>query len=681
MTKALWATTIFLSAFLVFQIQPLIARLLLPWFGGAAAVWTTCLVFFQVVLLLGYGYAHGLNKLIPSRFQPVVHLVLIGLSVLVSPIRLRADLPISDPSLCVLAALTLSVGLPYFVLSTTSPLLQAWYPRDSGEDVYRFYALSNAGSLLAVLSYPVLFEPLFKLRSQTALWSIAYVVACGGSAAATLRRGREPAKETVAPAASSPGRGTIALWIALPACSSALLLTITNHLSQNLAAIPLLWVIPLALYLLSFILAFSSRNFYPRYLYLRLLAVALAAIAYALDPRFGTLSLVVLIPLYCAALFICCMVCHGELARLKPAPQHLTAFYFVMSLGGALGGMFVALAAPHFFRGFYEFPSALAACAVLALIVLYRDPESPFYQARWNPAWLIVLALAAIIIGSFAAVAYRQRTESRVMVRNFYGALRELEKNNSSASRFQTGTRALLNGSIQHGMQSLTDDLRREPTTYYGRRSGVGLALMVSGRSRPLRVGVIGLGIGTVAAYGRAGDQYIFYELNPQVIELARRDFTYLGDSAANIQVFEGDGRLTLERQSPQNFDVLIADAFSGDAIPVHLLTRQAFELYFRHLKPDGVLAVHISNNYLNLQPIVTGAASVLGKQAVRVRSEDSGWDGTLASTWILVSDNHEFLYTIAIREAGAPALPDPGFQPWTDDSASVFRILKWIPG
>jgi len=684
MTKALWSSTIFLSAFLAFQVQPLIAKMILPDFGGAAGVWTTCLVFFQAALLLGYAYAYGLVRWIPSRFQSHVHAGVLALSVLALPLHTKDVLQGAEPSWRVLAALALGVGLPFLVLASTSPLLQAWYPRGAGAGVYRFYAVSNAGSLIALVTYPVLFEPYITVRHQAAVWSAGYVLAVGASAAAAFIREKSIAQSSAPEELTPPTRGTIAMWVALPACSTALLLAITHHLSQNLAAIPLLWIIPLSLYLLTFIIAFAGRGAYHRHFWMRLLAVALASLAYALDPRLGSPSLVILIPLYCAGLFVCCLVCHGELARLKPATQRLTSFYFAMSLGGTLGGILVALIAPRVFSGFIELPLALGTCAVLALVALRRDPESPFYKARWQAAWLVAVGVAVVINAGLLAVVYRQRVGSRVMVRNFYGVLRETEEAEKPAPSAATGNarrvRTLLNGPIQHGSQFLSEDRRRDPTTYYGRHSGVGLALRAAGETGPIRVGAIGLGVGTVAAYGRPGDFYTFYEINPLVIELARRDFSFLGDSAAEIQVIEGDARLKLESEPPQNFDVLIADAFSGDAIPVHLLTREAFALYSRHLQPQGVLALHISNTYLYLRPVVARATQDSGRMAVLVTTRANDAEGTFHSSWVLVSANREILSSDPLRAAAVPLPSFPEFRPWTDDFSNLLGILKWVP-
>jgi hypothetical protein len=385
------------------------------------------------------------------------------------------------------------------------------------------------------------------------------------------------------------------------------------------------------------------------------------------------------------------MVCHGELARLKPAGRQLTSFYLTVSLGGTVGGLFVGLIAPQVFSGFFELPLALGACALLVLVVLRRDPRSPFYRARWQPAWLVVVLIAVGVNVSLMVGVYKQVRSSRVMVRNFYGTLREADVDPdhpdremdaiSKLSAAKSIRRELLNGPIQHGLQFLDASRRNWPTSYYGPDSGGGLAIRVAGRQGPLRVGVIGLGVGTLATYGRTGDQFLFYEINPKVIELAERDFTFLRDSAARIEIVPGDARLSLEQQSPQKFDLLVVDAFSGDAIPVHLLTREAFELYFRHLKPGGILAVHISNSYLHLQPVVERASIWLGKPAVSVRDKGNESNGTFGSLWVLLSGRQEFLETPEIRRASVPLARSSTFRLWTDDYSNLIGILKWVLG
>jgi SAM-dependent methyltransferase len=688
-SKLAYGLTIFASAFLLFQVEPIIAKIILPWMGGAASVWSVCLLFFQTVLLLGYLYAHWLSHKFQPHWQHRIHIVLLGLSLFTLPILPKESWKptgAEDPALRVLLLLTLAVGLPYFLLSSTSPLLQAWYAHARPDiSPYRFYALSNTGSLLGLLSYPLLVEPTASRVHQAVGWSITYGAVAVLCAVIALRAGGESVRDSAEEPISRPDWQTQLLWVSLAACGSALLLGVTKHISQNIAAVPFLWVIPLSLYLLSFILCFEGRAWYRRGLWLRLLGLALGGMAYALAPGYGSIPLYVLLPLYCLGLFICCMVCHGELARLKPHPAHLTSFYLMVSLGGAIGALFVALLAPRLFSGWYEFRIAMAACAVLVLIVLHRDPDSIFYRARWNPAWLGLLALTLALIANFAMTAREQRAHTHLIVRNFYGVLRvaDLIAPGIVMMKGQYGPsadedlhyRELLNGTIDHGMQFLAPSRRHEPTSYYSPDSGVGVALKAAGKQGSLRVGVIGLGAGTIAAYGRTGDSYVFYEINPLVVQIANREFSFLRDSAAQVKVVLGDARLSLEREQPENFDVLAVDAFSGDSIPVHLLTREAFLLYFRHLKPNGILAVHISNKYLDLEPVVEAASTALGKRAYLFDNAPDAHRGIHHATWVLLGSPEAYAGKEQITRTGTAVSGRQ--QLWTDDYSSLLGVLK----
>jgi SAM-dependent methyltransferase len=673
----LYALTILVSAFLLFQVQPVIARIILPWFGGSAGVWTTCLLFFQSVLLLGYLYAHWLYGKLRPRAQMLAHIGLLAVSLAVLPIWPSASWKPTggaDPTLRILLLLAATVGLPYFLLSTTGPLLQAWYARRyRGAMPYRLYALSNAGSMFALVSYPVLFEPWLGTRHQALSWSWAYgvfILLCG--ATAWLGRKSVVAQPEPAPDSRDPAR-TIFFWIALPACASILLLAITNHLTQNVAAIPFLWLLPLSLYLFSFILCFDDAWWYRRTTFLGFFAVAVGSMAYALSPEFQNHPIKVMIPFFAVGLFICCMVCHGELARLKPHPSQLTIFYVMIALGGALGGVFVALIAPHMFSGFYELPVGLAACAGVVLAVLRADPESGLGGSWRRPAPLGAALLTLAVAGYLGFVIHERGKDARVMVRNFYGGLRVMD---AVADDSDEPIRRLMHGTITHGEQYLNPKFQNRPTTYYGANSGVGRAIRQDQESGPVRVGVIGLGTGTLAAYGRAGDYFRFYEINPLVLRLAHTEFTYLKICKARLDVALGDARLSLEREPIENFDVLAVDAFSSDAIPIHLLTREAFILYFRHLKADGVLAVHVSNKHLNLTPVVKLAAASLGKDARLVDTEDEG-NEVFGSTWVLVTSSAGFFDKPLLRTA-AVAVPLPRkMRMWTDDYSNLFQILK----
>ncbi|HZW36972.1 MAG: spermidine synthase [Deltaproteobacteria bacterium] len=663
--------------------QLIIAKMILPWFGGSAAVWTTCMLFFQVVLLLGYYYADASIRFLRPKAQVFLHASLLAACLFLLPIVPGAGwrpAPSQDPTLRILALLSATVGLPYLLLSTTSPLLQAWYVRTyRGAMPYRLFALSNAGSMIALLSYPVLVEPFFAVRRQAEAWSAGFLAFALLCAAAALRsRKEEGGRPDAAQEAgdANPGRGERFLWMTLAACASTMLLAVTNHLTQNVAAIPFLWVLPLTLYLLSFILCFSGEGRYRRNVYLPLLAAALAGMSVLLSEGHETERLSILIPLFAGGLFVGCMVCHGELAAMKPHPRRLTSYYLMVSLGGAVGGIFVGLVAPYGFRGYYELPAGIAASAALSLAVLWRSRARDPAKRRWRNVAVAIAAVYAAGLTGLLAWQIRETTrDARVLVRNFYGGLKVSD---SGPPGGDLAMRTLVHGTITHGRQFLEPGKRRLPTTYYGPKSGVGLALLDSGRGGgPLRVGVVGLGAGTIAAYGRRGDLYRFYEINPLVVRLADTEFSFLRDSEAKVEIVLGDARLSLEAESPQGYDVLVVDAFSGDSIPVHLLTREAFDLYFRHLKEDGVLAVHVSNRYLDLKPVVGRAAETAGKETLVVDTGDEEASGVYGATWVLVSGDRRRLSGTALSEAGEPLAPGSRGRLWTDDYSNLFGILK----
>lgn len=668
----MYALTIFASAFLLFEIEPMIAKLVLPWFGGSAEVWTTCLLFFQVVLLGGYLYAHLSAQMLEPRAQVWLHLALLAVSLLVLPVIPNpAWKPAGpeDPSWRILGLLAVTLGLPYLALSATSPLLQTWYARTHERALpYRLFALSNAGSMLALVSYPVLVEPVFATRLQARGWSagyVAFVLVCGWVTWSARTGDKLAATGDTDPDDAAPGWKQQLMWLALAGCGSTLLLAVTNHLTQNVASIPFLWVLPLALYLLSFILCFEGRGWYWRGFYLKLAVVALAGMAYALGEDFLNLGLRALVPLYAAGLFICCMVCHGELARLKPSHRHLTAFYLMVAVGGAAGGVLVGLVAPHLFRGYFELQIAMAGCAFLIAMVL---------RPLGKLAWYGALAAALVLTGYLGYQVNQFEHGSRLLVRNFYGALRV---NDEGDGVEEAHIRKLTHGTINHGEEFMDDARHLQPTTYYGYKTGIGLAIQEAQRRLGLRVGVIGLGTGTLAAYGRPGDVFRMYEINPLVISIAKTQFRFVPESKAKVELVLGDARLSLEREPPQGYDVLAVDAFSSDAIPVHLLTREAFALYFRHLNPGGVLAVHVSNKHLNLAPVVGMAASAFGKRAVVIDTNDDDDNAVFGATWVLVSSRAGFFDYPFIRSAATPVKPLPHLRMWTDDYSNLFQILK----
>jgi len=643
--------------------------MILPWFGGTSAVWSTCMLFFQMALLLGYLYAHWLHTL-PGRRQAVIHTTLLALSLAVLPIAPNASwkpTAASNPALLILGLLAVTIGLPYFILSTTSPLLQAWLARRSGVVPYRLFALSNFASMLALLSYPILIEPNLTVRLQSLTWSAGYVVFAVACCAAAWTSARQDGIESAArEVAEAPSAASRLLWISLAACASTLLLAVTTFLTQDVAAIPFLWVLPLSVYLLSFILCFESQRFYRRDVYLPLAAIALGVFGYFLWPGSLRMRMGPTIELVALSLFICCMVCHGELARLKPHPSRLTGFYVMVSVGGAIGGLFVGLAAPNLFNAYYEFPIALAACAGLAAFLVIREGMRPVYRFG-----VIAVVLAYVVT---LVVITRNTVHGYIAVaRNFYGELRVIDE---GTDEDEDADRKLLHGRINHGIQMRDPDYRRTPVAYFCEASGIGHAMGARQTGQTWNVGILGLGAGALAPYGRAGDSFRIYEINPLVLDLARSQFTYLKDTPATTNVELGDGRLTLEREPDQVFDLLVMDAFSGDSVPVHLITREAFATYFRHIKPGGILAVNISNRYLDLRPVMAEAAAYFGKRGLDFEYT-AGPDEFLcnSSAWAILLDRDAALpHSLA---SGKPLQRRPGFRMWTDDFSNMFSILK----
>jgi SAM-dependent methyltransferase len=669
--RLLYAATIFLGAFLLFLIEPLIAKLILPWFGGSAAVWATCLVFFQTALLLGYLYADAtIRRLVPRR-QSILHLGLLLVSLLWLPIAppmfWRPHVQV-DPAWRILGLLTFSIGLPFVLLSATSPLLQTWYARRaSGRSPYHLFALSNLASLLALLSFPFLIEPHLSSRHQAALWSATYglFVACC-ALSAWISRSYNPIAHAVPESwceESPPAFSAKLLWLSLSACGSMTLLAVTNHLSENVAPVPLLWVVPLALYLLSFALVFAKRQLYSRWFVARLLAIALGASGYAIYDSSVTHAVQISVPVFCCALFVVCVFCHGELAKRKPSVPYLSSFYLIIAMGGAFGAVCVGLLAPHILSGIYELPIVLLLATLLATVVLWREG----WSARIFWAYVTV-SMGAVLVFNVRTM----RDDTVAMMRNFYGALRVQE----FKIGLQLPYRSLVHGTIEHGAQYLAFPENRNPTTYYGRRSGAGLALRFC-CDGPKRVGVIGLGTGTLAAYGKPGDSFRFYEINPQVVAVANGWFTFLKQSPAKTEIILGDARLSLEREPSQQFDVLAVDAFSGDSIPVHLLTKEAFAVYFRHLKPGGILAVHTSNTYLKLAPVVKLLAED-ADYATRLISSDEETSMMVSSAdWVLVTRNKEFLNKPETFADSENITVPPHLRIWTDDYNNLFDILR----
>jgi SAM-dependent methyltransferase len=713
---------ILLGAFLLFQVQPLIAKSILPWFGGSASVWTTCLLFFQVALLLGYAGAYWLSRQ-PAMHQKIIYPALLGLSLVSLPIlpAIRwMPAPTDDPVPKILGLLAATVGLPYLLLSAASPLLQSWASSLNNRPPYRLYALSNAGSMLGLLTYPILIEPRLTNRQQAWMWSIAYCGFVAISLPIALR-----AAQAAGPAAKTkagPRWPERFLWMTLAACASALLLSMTNHLTQNIAPIPFLWVLPLSLYLLSLILCFESDRWYRRPLFAMLGVISLPVIAFAISSANPIRNPGIAIALICAPLFVLFMLCHGELASRRPPPAYLTTFYLMNAAGGAVGGLAIGLAAPYLFNALYDpmivltlaglflafvlRPARLPARAkdliVTALLTAYcallaaksgaiaflgavllaacvvriagsrRCP--PFYAVTNAMLYAMAVGLAAGIGGDLIEDTFASIGDSRVLARNFYGALAVYDRPSSGV---MGPVRVLRHGSIEHGEQFLQPQHQAHATTYYARKSGAGLALQVLMTQGPIRVGVIGLGAGTLATYARPDDRYSFYEINPDVIAIAQSEFTFLRRCPAPVDVIRGDGRLSLESEPDRQFDLLAVDAFSGDVIPVHLLTREAFHLYWRHLKPDGVLALHITNRYLALAPVAAMAAIGNSKPARLVTYRGDPEQNESASDWVLVTSRPNFFNQQDIQASAQLVQVTAGLRPWTDDYSNLYEVLR----
>ena len=671
----LYAGSIFLSAFLLFLVQPVIARQILPWFGGAASVWAVCMVFFQSILLAGYAYADWTSRRLTPRTQAKIHIGLLALSLLLLPIipdvRWKPDGEAgSAPVPAILGLLGVTIGLQYFLLSATSPLLQAWYWRHFRHAVpYRLFALSNFASLLALLSYPIAIEPWLRSSVQSYGWSVLYGVfaaLCGWTAWRSARAASVTAPAQTADAGAdadrpAPSMGERVTWIAYAAMGSCVLLAVTNHLTQNIASIPFLWLAPLSLYLITFILCFDHPRWYVRPLFIVLLALALPAMAW-----FGeSLDLYIAAPLYAAGLFVCCMFCHGELYRLRPAPRYLTTFYLMISIGGALGALLIGIAAPLLLKGYFELGITVAACALLL-----------FWNALAAARWMAVLAfvVASVTTGFVIKNITEYSSDVRVMVRNFYGVVRT--KDFPSPAPF----RVMYHGAINHGGQLLGLEHRRQASSYFGLTSGYGRAFASLPES-PRRVGVIGLGAGAIAAYARRGDMFRFYEIDPQVAAVAMLEFSFLKDSPAQIDVVLGDGRLSLEREAPQRFDLLAIDAFAGDSIPMHLLTREAMAVYVKHLAPDGVMVFQATNRFVNIAPVVARLAGEFGLSAVMVSDEpenNSGVEYWLSATdQIIVTKNRAILQAPALRSVAQDLPQDTSLRLWTDDFYNLLGVLK----
>ncbi len=704
-----FALTIFVSSFFLFQIQPIIARYILPWYGGSPTVWSTCMLFFQLGLLAGYIYAHVLARYLKQRQQVVLHVFLLLLSLLSLPITPDPALkPIGgdDPVWGIIRLLLFTVGAPYVLISSTGPLLQHWYRvKYADRSPYRLYALSNLGSLLGLISYPFLVEPNMVLGTQTFFWSCGYLVffaAClwSGSSFFRGKRGKRGKKGSASSLSSekvtsasdveqAPAPARPLLWLGLSACASVLFLAVTSKITQDVSVIPFLWVVPLSLYLCTLIIAFDSPRWYRRRFWIPAFLFSCALLTSLLHPD-TELDILWTISFYSLALFCIAMACHGELARSKPPADQLTYFYLMTSLGGALGGVFVSFIATKVFSAYWELQVGIGAALLLVGYTLFR--LSGKRTARWyrpaQGAWgIYTLVIVSFLLGGM----FEMEEEALITRRNFYGVLRVYEQDKGAVSY----RRKLYNGQINHGLQLLHPLAKDYIVSYYSAESGLGLAFRYHskrqlegeraeeiGQDRNLQVGVIGLGIGVIASWGEPGDSFRFYEINPEVVRVADEFFTVLKESKSATEVVVGDGRISLERelaaQGSMQFDILAVDAFSGDAVPIHLLTKEAFELYFKHLRPDGILALHISNRHINLKPVVYSLSKRMGIPALLIKHTRRPEAFIKGSEWVLMTRNQEFLNAPEVFYALSLWPPETRDDIiWTDDYSSLVNVLK----
>lgn len=686
----LFVASIFLSAFLLFQIQPVIARYILPWYGGSPAVWTSCLLFFQVGLLVGYGYAHALVTFLRGkrRVQIAIHLALLLLAIILLPITPSETLKpdgSGNPVLGIVKLLALTVGFPYILLSASGPLLQHWFSEAfPTRSPYRLYAVSNAGSLLGLISYPFLFEPLFRTSEQTLIWSwafAAYAVFAAACALIFIKKAAGHDTEETAPEAPRPPLTAKILWVAFAACGSMLLLSLTNQMCQDVAVVPFLWVIPLSLYLLTFVISFDHSRWYRRRIWIPAAVISVAAVVVLINRQFADVEwhLGLQIAIYCGAVFFGCMICHGEVVRLKPANRYLTGFYLFISLGGAIGGIFVSLIAPLIFDGYRELHFALILLAVLTSIELFRRFRGSLKTTGFASGAAVWLLLCSALIFGLVKQVRERDGDAVAMKRSFYGVLQVAETYPDTEDHYYS----LYHGRISHGRQYLNPEWEMLATTYYTEDTGVAAALSYIGTPGGERhVGVIGLGVGTLATLSIEGDRFRFYEINQQVEDMAREHFTYLEKCDGDVEVVIGDARIKLEQElargEPQQFDALFVDAFSGDSIPLHLLTKEAFALYFQHLKPNGVLVVHITNLHLDLSDPVRNLANEFGYTATRVEEYGEA-EHAYYSDWVLISKDENF--QTALNESGFVSGWEHQLRPeilWTDDFCNLLDVIVW---
>jgi hypothetical protein len=733
----LFALTLFVSATLLFLVQPMIGKMVLPLLGGSPAVWNTCMVFFQATLLAGYLYAHAVTKRLSARTQLIVHVVLLLLP-LVPLLLLGFDAPRvardwmpppteANPIPWLLALLAIAAGLPFFVVATSAPLLQSWFSstgHSAGRDPYFLYAASNLGSMLALLGYPTLVEPYLPLALQSWVWIAGYAAlvlltaVCGVAMwrAAAGRGVTAPDVVTYDTEAETPSLGRRLRGVALAFVPSSLMLGVTTYVTTDIAAIPLLWIIPLALYLLSFILVFARLPGFVHALFVLLLPAVILALLFPPPWHFDSLGIDLRVPqlhvwqsigLHFVALFVAAMVCHGELARSRPAPAYLTEFYLCMSLGGVLGGIFNGMIAPVAFHTVVEYPLVIAAaCLLLPRLGLPRAVA----PLRWlDYAFAGVLGLFGVGVAGFllarvyATVQDAERLprfvrpyavklvedyglrDENVLIqeRGFFGVVKVQTSNYGSCHQ-------MIHGTTNHGMQCLEPERRGEPLTYFHRQGPIGQLFTAVKEMKPQRhLAVMGVGTVTLAAYTDPGWKLTLYEIDPWVVRIARdeRYFTYLRDAEARqvqVDIHLGDGRLQVAKAPPGEFDILFMDAFSSDSVPVHLITKEAVEMYLTKLKPNGILVINIANRYLDFAPVLTALAEATGLKALEAEDGHDGVQDKFASHWVVLAREWQDFgklgeYTRPDGEKWfVPLTSDKHVRVWTDDFSNLLQVFQW---
>jgi len=693
-----FSLTIFFSSFLLFQIQPILGKYILPWFGGTSTVWTTCMMVYQLLLLGGYIYAHLVSGM-SVRSHVRIHLSILVFSfVLFVCFWFRWATPItpgpawrpvdsSAPVLKIVEILLVCIGLPFLILSSTSSLVQKWFSiLNPGKSPYGFYMISNIGSMLALVTYPFLFEPFFRLRTQATIWSSVYIIfllICGACAVMVftknrswrggeLTTGQDGTREQLQGACPVPPVKMHLAWLILSFLPCVLLLATSSEMTQEVAPIPLLWVLPLVLYLLSFIISFSPRTILPQGIYILMVPVSAFMTWMVLQhiEKFGTIASLTVFSLM---LFSCCMLCNTTLYSLRPAPVHLTRYYVVIAFGGALGGLFVGLAAPLMFNHYLEFFIGLILCCAIATGMILWCRKQGWMRFLWIP--MAAFSIVVIILLCQRSVLWYRNTLLRS--RNFYGVLSV----RTFKAPFKWVKHTLVHGRTNHGMQLLNSPMELSPVSYYGKGSGIWHA-MQRYSLKPLRIGIVGLGAGMMSVYARPGDYMRFYEINPEIVRIAkdRKYFTYLSECPAEMDIVMGDARLSLERElkqgNAQQFDVLVLDAFNSDAVPVHLLTREAFELYLKHLKPGGIIAVDVSNSYIDLFPAIWAQKNYFNLDGALIfkKAEDKRLIDN--SIWIILSSDSSLFLMPSIKAVSFDSSRIRKMEGWTDDYSSLLPLL-----